>query len=385
MMFTVAIFRSELGGKEVPQIPYCRSVVYDYGDHDIYKKFSDDKVEVILSDAYRAEFPAWPKISLKVVLNHPTKEYVFNLATRKCGRRDIYFNVYDTVGRCVAQEGVWEQHVNNAIRGLLRIAPEGIIAIDIGAHVGIHTLAMSEFAPVHSFEPINYNRCILTMNIDNQPANHPICVHSEALSDRIGGVCMNYNLLTPYGGGNCNMGDIHIGSGTYHVNTTTLDDVFVGKSATSQSIVPGHVEEVLDSTDECVGGDILTTSTDAAKTLDPVWLIKMDAQGAEPAILAGASRLIERDRPYIICEFEQHQLQHHGRNLSDLYQAFRQLKYNLHFLASGYPSDYIAVPQSRTSEFVTAFGSGISTLDVENPISQPIANSVVTKIVFPST
>lgn len=200
---------------------------------------------------------------------------------------------------------------------------------------------------------------------------------------------MNYNLLTPYGGGNCNMGDIHIGSGTYHVDTTTLDEVFVGQSSTSQSstsqsIVPGYVEEVFDSTDECVSRDILTTSTDAAKTLDPVWLIKMDAQGAEPAILAGASRLIERDRPYIICEFEEHQLRHHGRTLADLYQAFRRLKYNLYFLASGYPSDYIAVHQSRTSEFVTAFGSNISTLDVENPISQPIANSVVTKIVFPS-
>jgi FkbM family methyltransferase len=63
-----------------------------------------------------------------------------------------------------------------------------------------------------------------------------------------------------------------------------------------------------------------------------VAVVKIDAEGAEPIIVRGAQRFLQRDRPIVVCEVNQMQLGAFGASIHELLDAFHRLDYSCHNL-----------------------------------------------------
>lgn len=348
MSLVIGMFFNEINGIDIPNLSLITSKAYNVTDADLLKKLSQDKVEILVTN-YRlnASLSGYPVVSLQQFLLSPTHETLLNLRILDCGGKSLRFNRFDYVGRLVEQHGPWEQHVSAAFQALLRHLPENGFCVDIGAHVGTHSLEMAKYMDVDAFEPIGYNRTLLSLNVDAIKTPHSVAIHPYAVTDHDRGICMDYDLRSPFRQ-HCNLGDFHIGRGNYYVPTVTLDSFYM------------HCERELR-------------------------MIKMDAQGAEIYILNGGRQLIEKHRPYIICEFEEHQLRNHQKTLSELYQCFVDVDYQLYLLSSEYPSDYLAVPNTRKVAFESEFADYLQPIIEDNPISQPLSHGISHQVCFPST
>lgn len=130
----------------------------------------------------------------------------------------------------------------------------GGVIVDAGAMVGNHTAYLAEFVAhtaIHAFEPWPANLQLLRANVERYPG---VTVHPVALSDAEGWVAMS----APAG----NQGHAAIGTGDVLVPTVTLDSLY----------------------------------------LRDVALIKIDVEGHEPQVLAGARATIARWHPLIVIE-----------------------------------------------------------------------------------
>ena len=137
----------------------------------------------------------------------------------------------------------------------------GMVVVDIGAHIGFHTLVMAQHAKeVHAIElfPPNY-KLLLDNIIDN------------GLTDRV----TAYNLA---------MG-----------KEKSKVDIFISGDDGSCSIKSGDRK----------AGKVTTMTLDYFRDHvigKPIDLIKIDAEEAEEDIIIGGLRTIELDKPIIICE-----------------------------------------------------------------------------------
>ena len=130
-------------------------------------------------------------------------------------------------------------------------------AVDVGSHVGLWTMHIArEFGFVHCFEPMEvFSRCAFeNLKFMNNFAIYPVALGAER-----GEVAMDYR---PEDSGNT-----HVVTGS----TTQM--------------------RVLDDYD-----------------LVEVGFIKVDCEGTEVAVLAGARRTLERCRPCVIVEQKQHKM-----------------------------------------------------------------------------
>ena len=241
-------------------------------------------------------------------------------------------NRHDFVTRQIESNGgFWEPHVTKAIQGLLS---PGDVVVDAGAHAGIHSRTMcDQGAEVHSFEPVSYNRTLLSMNVPEA------IIHPEALSDTDGQFCIDYNLRAPFQ--SSNLGDFSIGRGYYLVNTVRLDSL----------------------------------------ELQPRFM-KIDVQGAEIKLLEGARKTIEEHRPYIIIEIEEHQLQKLGASSGDLIKLLRSFDYTVFFLESEYPSEHLCVPNNEISGFRVRPDVDILAHTQDNEVNHNFSHGVNEKVVF---
>jgi FkbM family methyltransferase len=130
--------------------------------------------------------------------------------------------------------------------------------VDVGAHLGYYALYLRPRAgEVHAFEPDIRTLSHLRANLDGRPG---VTVHAVAVSDRAGRASFtldDHAELSRLGG--------EAGARTHEVEVVTLDGVFEPRG-----------------TD--VGG------------------IKIDVEGADVQVLAGASRLVGRCQPLILTE-----------------------------------------------------------------------------------
>lgn len=137
-----------------------------------------------------------------------------------------------------------------------RVTRPGVI-VDVGAHIGNHTVFFAEYLPhtaIHAFEPWADNRELLERNVARFPE---VQVHPLALSDRRRQFPM--------------MADANLG----HVRAAEH---------------PADVQQ----TPQAVPLDELE--------LTDVTLLKIDVEGHEPQVLAGAALTIARSRPLILIE-----------------------------------------------------------------------------------
>lgn len=186
--------------------------------------------------------------------------------------RGVLLSIEERAGR-------YEQGISRLLR---RVLPPDGVAVDVGANIGVLTRLMAELAPrgrVYGFEPARENFGYLRRNagsLDNVDLRH------AAVLDRDGPVSLEFNEAYPAG-----------------------------------SFVSDHGEAVdgvrLDSWAEQVG-------------LARLDVLKIDVEGAEPAVLAGAQELIRRCRPVTVVECNVQALRRVGHlTLAEFFACFGAL------------------------------------------------------------
>lgn len=143
-----------------------------------------------------------------------------------------------------------------------RQIPRSSTVIDVGANIGLSTILLARMTErVIAFEPSPPNVAFLRRNLERNGISN-VEVHAAAVSDRPGTLRFH---VAQFGAGSHVVAAGHVSSGaipTVDVPAVTLDGT----------------------------------------NLPPIAFVKIDAEGHDPDVLAGAGRLLARDRPLIYTE-----------------------------------------------------------------------------------
>ncbi len=189
----------------------------------------------------------------------------------------------DEVSRRLLEEGLWEPFETSLF---VRLVGPGDRVWDVGANLGYYTLLAAHLAGpegrVEAFEPDPGNLERLAANVAGLDAAAPVELHAAACSDREGDAWLH---RAPLNQGDHRLGPGHGARQRVAVRTLRLD------------AVPGPAPDV----------------------------VKIDAQGSEPAILRGLGGVLER-RPAglrILVEFWPHGLAWAGEGVGAFLEALR--------------------------------------------------------------
>ena len=143
---------------------------------------------------------------------------------------------------------------------LRRWLPADAVAIDGGAHIGVITLLLASLCPsgrIFAFEPVPENRAHLQENVAANGITN-VTVEAAALYNEDGELTLSFDESYP--------GGSHIGDGGCRVASTRLD------------------------------------TWARRRDLDRLDLVKLDVEGAEPAVLDGAEETLRQFRPILVVE-----------------------------------------------------------------------------------
>lgn len=186
-----------------------------------------------------------------------------HLATTRYGTMECLVSD-SVVSRSLLRYGEWAQSELDLIAGIVH---QGCVVLDVGAFLGTHTLALASMVGpvgrVHSFEPREAIRAVLERNVHRNDLQ-TVTVHPCALG------ASTYSLVLPAidtnsetnFGGLALKGDVDIGQPTETIRIERLDDLVSG----------------------------------------PVDFIKIDAEGMEADVLAGAPSLLRTSKPVLMAE-----------------------------------------------------------------------------------
>ncbi len=207
------------------------------------------------------------------------------------------------VGQCILMDGQWETWTAHVLR---RFLAEGMVMVDIGAHIGYFTVlaaaAVGATGRVYAFEPSPTSFPLLCRNVHINGFRGRVRPVRKAVLDRSGSV--------------------------------TFSDLrhFQGGSQVGQFLSRDQLEELQDEARivqvECTRLDDYLATQDCTR----VDVVKMDVQGAEPFVFRGMTGTL-RDNPHIvlIVEFAPACLRGLGhdpqRFLADLEQLGFPLRY----------------------------------------------------------
>ncbi len=165
------------------------------------------------------------------------------------------------------------------IKPLSRVR-RGCTSVDVGALVGLYASQMAEHA-AHTlcYEPLPDARAVLTQNLINY--KNRVTIRDCALSDKRGEAQLSFPI--------CGQ--------TAVKQWASIEKDFAKLAAD----FPGRIDGVASMT---VPLRILDEEVVELK-LPPIGYLKIDAEGAEEAILRGSQKTILRDRPFIVCELEE--------------------------------------------------------------------------------
>ena len=166
-------------------------------------------------------------------------------------------------------------------------------SIDVGANIGVHTYFLARWSQqVYAYEPNPGLAAFLRRSCARNVTLSPL-----ALSDRVGKATLNV-------------------------------PVIAGRAADPYASLDDHVAELVDD-----GGAIrrLEISTDRLDSFDfsNVGFIKIDVEGHEASVIAGATATLRRERPTLLVEINQ---LHHRGDIRDVFEQVMALGYEARFL-----------------------------------------------------
>jgi FkbM family methyltransferase len=161
------------------------------------------------------------------------------------------------------------------------VSLDGGLILDIGAHVGYHTLGFAARYPacsVVAFEPNPANQDRLRQHLALNPSVAPrIALQSLALSDVEGTLTFMSS---------ANVEDQTSSGGYLQRGSPPLDQATYDRAGFARSEVPSR------RLDDLVN----------EHTWTDIRMIKLDVEGAEHLVLAGAMETLRRDRPLLLIE-----------------------------------------------------------------------------------
>lgn len=172
--------------------------------------------------------------------------------------------VNDHITKGLRLGAFYEMDLLNVLRPtLMECRRLGKVALDVGAHIGNHTLYFRHFVPVHAFEPnpdiLPFTRMTIEVNSSTGEVVHsPVTLHEIAVSDAEGHVW----LKSKHGNTGSSYVEDDESEGAVKIDARPLDDLELGD----------------------------------------VGLIKIDVERHEAQVLDGARTLIKACRPVIVCE-----------------------------------------------------------------------------------
>lgn len=167
------------------------------------------------------------------------------------------------IGRVVRTTGGFEEAEIDVAAALQILLYPGRCILDVGANVGLHSLAWARLAPVVALEPAPGAHVRLEANVAANGLGHRIRTLRVAAGDAVGEV--EFFVAADSG-------------------LSSLKDT--GRSRIRRRIrVP------------CITLDALM-----AELPLPVGLVKIDVEGFERAVIAGGAELLRRDRPVLLVE-----------------------------------------------------------------------------------
>lgn len=199
--------------------------------------------------------------------------------------------------------GAYEPEVRQLLRSL---CPPGGVAIDVGANVGCHTLAMAAAAGgrgrVLAFEPSPQSFRRLAANVALNGMRQ-VTAMNVALGERPG----NLELASP------------------------------PPAHAQHGMATFHAANLADATPEIVRVPVEVRTLDgvvAEHAPERVDVIKIDVEGHEMQVLHGASHTLGRYRPAVVFEFAQRWAAHAGFTFGDVRRYFDERRYTLHVVAA---------------------------------------------------
>lgn len=264
--------------------------------------------EFVRSTEFKTRFPEDPGFDLDVMAELPD-------------RLRLWFNWRDRQAVRIVT-GVHEPSTREAIRRILR---PGMHCLDIGAHIGLYTLIMAQMSGpdgrIFAFEPFPASHALLVKNVRENRFTDSAAALPLAASDREG-----------YG------------------------RIFV---PVARDLGPTFVP-VRDGVDTAQGLEGMEIELARADSLVPddlrIGLVKMDIEGGEPRALRGMERIVSRDRPILMTEFNPYCLRHMDESdPADYLAQLRAHGYRLYedaeFLASG-NREFVYDPNGETVNLV---------------------------------
>lgn len=203
----------------------------------------------------------------------------------------------------------------------------GDTVVDVGAHVGVFScLAAALVGPtghVYAFEPDSDNRRQLLRNVALNGFQGRVTIDKRAVAATEGRATF-YRCADNDGG------------------HALYDPAKHGANVRTRE-APSQRPVTVTTLDACIR--------------QPIRLLKIDVEGAEPLVLRGALQRIREDRPVVVCEVNAMGLQCLGESEQSLRQIMQGLGYREYILADAAPYQTAITPQ-QTGQQVMQLASG---------------------------
>ena len=180
-------------------------------------------------------------------------------------------------------------HERGEVEFLKSVAQEGMYVIDVGANIGITSVALAKrirrVGRLHSFEPVPEYFDILKDNVSSNRLGN-VKVYELAVTDRVG--------RAPFYQKEFSSGIVfEEGARKLEVSTTSMD-------------------RFLDD-----------------KKIERTDLINMDCEGSELLVLKGAKETLRKNKVKIFCEIHHDFLKQLGQSVEDIVECLRELQFQV--------------------------------------------------------
>jgi FkbM family methyltransferase len=236
---------------------------------------------------------------------HPGVRLVVDLADHAIGRHILL--------------GRFELNELDFVRRMVR---PGQHVVDVGAHVGLFAMHMADLVgaagSVHAFEPFEPNAACLELSVGLNGFADRVFLERAA----VGAAPGIAQLVCAPGSRACG-------------------GAFV---APAGAVVPAG----------CEASPVRVVALDAYQLPRPIAFLKMDAEGSEPHVVAGALRVLRDDRPVILSEVSPWQLTAvAGSTPARFIRQLVDLGYRCHMLGAGAIGEEIAdLPNNNVTSVV---------------------------------